>query len=122
MLWGTGESLRYSTVIVVPAFAVMVWTSNASGFSAVVSTFTASPGGGPGGPEGGGGLGVGVALASSIACASQASYSGRSTARTVKYMSACARPQNSAHWPPYVPGFSMTTSNSLIRPGTASFL
>ena len=57
---------------------------------------------------------------SSTALATQASYSARVTARTVKYMSAWERPQNSAHWPPYVPGLLDRNSSSFVRPGTTS--
>src|SRR5215213_2503448 len=37
-------------------------------------------------------------------------------------MLAWERPQYSAHWPRYVPGFSALNETELVRPGTTSFL
>jgi hypothetical protein len=53
---------------------------------------------------------------------SHASYSGRVTARTVSSIRSWYTPQNSAHWPPYEPGWSTVKSNWVGWPGMASRL
>ena len=117
-LWTTaGSALSNSMVMGTPAAAVRVEGSKPAVALMALTAMVFEPAGGP--PLGGGG-GVSRALACSLA--TQASKSAGETARTVKYIWACDRPQNSAHWPPKVPGSSIFTGNWLVRPGMASIL